>query len=275
VSTITHIQFCPADWLSGCHTLTAAERGVYITLIMMMYDRAGPLTEDEGRLARACGLPTVGFSRALNALVDQGKIQRIEGGLFNARVGREIENVMAKSQIARANVEARWAKKPMKSKEFAYGGNTDVMLTNNHKPVASSLRSDDAPKRKRGSRIADNWKPDTEAAREIGLTESEVRQEARKFVDYWIAAPNGVKLDWDATWRNWCRRVVETRGRSRGPPSNGLTGFAAVHEHLRQRNADTLGSENRADAGGYGSGSAPLLERGHDDGGWFSDRGRE
>jgi len=142
VSTITHIQFCPADWLSGCHTLTAAERGVYITLIMMMYDRASPLTEDEGRLARACGLPAAGFSRALNALVDQGKIQRIEGGLFNARVGREIENVMAKSQIARANVEARWAKKPMKTKADPYDGNTDAMLTNNHKPVVSSLRSD-------------------------------------------------------------------------------------------------------------------------------------
>jgi hypothetical protein len=28
------------------------------------------------------------------------------------------------------------------------------------------------------------------------------------FRDYWIAQPGqrGVKLDWDATWRNWIRR---------------------------------------------------------------------
>jgi hypothetical protein len=28
------------------------------------------------------------------------------------------------------------------------------------------------------------------------------------FVDYWIAQPGqrGVKVDWEATWRNWMRR---------------------------------------------------------------------
>ena len=31
-----------------------------------------------------------------------------------------------------------------------------------------------------------------------------------KFKDYWIAQPGqkGVKLDWDATWRNWVRSTT-------------------------------------------------------------------
>ncbi|WP_424807696.1 hypothetical protein [Rhodococcus sp. 27YEA15] len=36
--------------------------------------------------------------------------------------------------------------------------------------------------------------------------------ELRIFRDYWIAQPGakGVKLDWDATWRNWVRRARPT-----------------------------------------------------------------
>lgn len=37
--------------------------------------------------------------------------------------------------------------------------------------------------------------------------------EAAKFRDYWVAQPGqkGVKLDWPATWRNWCRRAAEPK----------------------------------------------------------------
>jgi hypothetical protein len=32
------------------------------------------------------------------------------------------------------------------------------------------------------------------------------------FADYWRAKPGagGTKLDWDATWRNWCRKEADT-----------------------------------------------------------------
>jgi len=37
----------------------------------------------------------------------------------------------------------------------------------------------------------------------------DVRQVAEQFKDYWIAqgGQKGVKLDWDATWRNWVRNT--------------------------------------------------------------------
>ena len=64
---------------------------------------------------------------------------------------------------------------------------------------------------KRGSRLAQDWflsksmgdwatqeRPDLYA-----------RQVAEQFKDYWVAqaGQKGVKLDWDATWRNWVRNT--------------------------------------------------------------------
>lgn len=52
---------------------------------------------------------------------------------------------------------------------------------------------------KRATRLPDDWHPRAED----GLDNLELA----KFRDYWKAVPGqkGVKLDWDATWRNWLR----------------------------------------------------------------------
>jgi hypothetical protein len=52
---------------------------------------------------------------------------------------------------------------------------------------------------KRATRLPDTWHPRAED----GLDNLELA----KFRDYWRAVPGqkGVKLDWDATWRNWLR----------------------------------------------------------------------
>ncbi len=57
---------------------------------------------------------------------------------------------------------------------------------------------------------------------EGAMTARQAAHEFAKFRDYWIAVPGqkGVKLDWFATWRNWCRRAADdatTRKRGDGP----------------------------------------------------------
>lgn len=66
------------------------------------------------------------------------------------------------------------------------------------------------PRGKRGERIDSDWKPmqgtvDTIIEEYPSL---DYQREHKRFVDYWIAQPGqkGVKLDWEATWRNWMRR---------------------------------------------------------------------
>jgi len=68
-----------------------------------------------------------------------------------------------------------------------------------------------APPKSRGSRFDPAWIPTAEyvlAARVLGLSDKQISDAADEFLDYWIAQPGskGVKLDWLATWRNWCRR---------------------------------------------------------------------
>ena len=93
---------------------------------------------------------------------------------------------------------------------------------------------DAAPARKsrggssgRGARLADGWVLTVRLAKmamEMGLSEAEVRVEAETFKDYWTAkaGAGSTKLDWDATWRNWCRKAA-ANSRRRMPRKDGKT----------------------------------------------------
>lgn len=126
-------------------------------------------------------------------------------------------------------------------------GNADVTATKRRGNApdtdtdtdTSSLRSDEArtsestPSRKpssRGTRIPDDYEPDLSEATARGASLQQAAEEAEKFRDWAIAAPGqkGVKLDWPATWRNWCRRADWKQ--TRGPPAKD--GFAQVLNEL-------------------------------------------
>lgn len=66
----------------------------------------------------------------------------------------------------------------------------------------------------RGTRLSLDWTPSGKAADFAASLGLDASATAERFRDYWIAQPGarGVKLDWDATWRNWCRTEAE-----RGP----------------------------------------------------------
>lgn len=76
-----------------------------------------------------------------------------------------------------------------------------------------------AAPRKRGSRLPDDWTPsesEVAYAKARGLDPHAV---AEKFRNYWHAkAGNGAtKLDWSATWRNWCITEAERQPRKSAP----------------------------------------------------------
>lgn len=56
MSDTPFIKFFPGDFLDGTSGLTPADRRVYITLLCLMWEGEGPITMDEGRLARRLGL---------------------------------------------------------------------------------------------------------------------------------------------------------------------------------------------------------------------------
>ena len=61
----------------------------------------------------------------------------------------------------------------------------------------------------RASRMPEDWAPEPEPDIEPDLAE----RERPRFADYWRGVPGakGRKLDWQATWRNWCRKAKEDR----------------------------------------------------------------
>lgn len=111
MSKMPWIRFFPSDWLAGTRGMSAVETGVYITLVATMYERGEPIPEDNARLARLCGSSNSAFKKALDTLVDEGKITRVDGGLWNDRVEKEQVYLSEKSEVGSKAARARWGKK--------------------------------------------------------------------------------------------------------------------------------------------------------------------
>lgn len=72
----------------------------------------------------------------------------------------------------------------------------------------------------RGARLAQDWALPKSwgewAVEELGMPVDQVRIEAAKFRDYWCSksGKDATKLDWQATWRNWCRSARPSRAKA-------------------------------------------------------------
>lgn len=79
--------------------------------------------------------------------------------------------------------------------------------------------------RARATRLAAGFELPTDwrdwAMSDRGWCRDDAEEEGRAFADFWHAKPgrDGTKLDWPATWRNWCRNsrraAPKINGRSR------------------------------------------------------------
>ncbi|MEQ8653877.1 MAG: helix-turn-helix domain-containing protein [Kiloniellales bacterium] len=87
-------------------------------------------------------------------------------------------------------------------------------------------------KQSRGCRIPEDWQPSSDGIQILlgkGFSEADVEDEAANFRDHWLAesGQKGIKRDWQATWRKWCRSDY---CRPKGDQRNGTTtdGFLAA-----------------------------------------------
>lgn len=217
MSELPWVRFFPSDWLAGTRGMSAAEAGVYISLIAMMYERGEPLVEDASRLARLCGASNSQFKKALENLVREAKIVRVEGGLWNNRVAKEAVYRSEKSDVAKRAAEIRWGKdKQNQSKNDAGALPSHCDGSAIQKPdIRNNKKAPSEPKKDLACRIPDDWQPDDLFALREGLSLDGAKREAAKFRDYWQAQPGakGRKTDWTATWRNWVRKSVEDTSR--------------------------------------------------------------
>jgi hypothetical protein len=82
--------------------------------------------------------------------------------------------------------------------------------------------------RTRGSRLESDWQLPEDwrmwaRTNYPASTDEQVFDQAAQFRDYWCAKPGAqaCKLDWEATWRNWCRKGLSAAGTVRKPQYTG------------------------------------------------------
>jgi len=96
-------------------------------------------------------------------------------------------------------VDQRSLAKPKETQSVTTG-----KLTKNQEPITIV-----ETKQSRGTRLPADWKPSEDQISFCRKNRADLlpEQVADSFKDYWIsqAGSKGVKLDWDATWRNWVR----------------------------------------------------------------------
>lgn len=112
------------------------------------------------------------------------------------------------------------------AQDAATKGTITLTVTGTEVPLSGGPKAKDAS---RGTRLDLDWQlPDDwcQWARATfpQTTAERVSTEADTFRDYWVSAPGqrGRKADWEATWRNWCRKAFATapvRPMSQPPPA--------------------------------------------------------
>ena len=88
--------------------------------------------------------------------------------------------------------------------------------TNNQQPATINQEREGASA-PRAHRLPADFEPSDQSRLTVmsEYPQVDIHREHAKFLDYWAAQPGqrGVKLDWDATWRNWMRRAGDESGR--------------------------------------------------------------
>lgn len=127
------------DALEGMERMSLEDRGAYTTLLDMMYDRAGPVP-DEDRMLAGKMLVSVRAWKIIRArLIESGKIEVVETpngpGLFNDRAANELEKQTKRSRKNAESGAKGGRKKPVYPPK---------VIGNNDNDQASALANDQA-----------------------------------------------------------------------------------------------------------------------------------
>jgi uncharacterized protein YdaU (DUF1376 family) len=215
-----YYQFNIGDYNSHTMHLSETEDLAFRRMLDWSYLHEKPLPVDLDEIARQIRMRT--HSESIGIVLNE-YFELREDGWINLRVIQELLKVGIKSEKASASAKARWGKKDAN----ALPTQSDSNATHNTLPITHNTKE----KSKKGSRLSQDWflsKSMGEWATQE-RPDLDVRQVAEQFKDYWIAqaGQKGVKLDWDATWRNWVRN---TKAVKPNPYDVGRTTVASKNE---------------------------------------------
>ena len=191
-----YYQFNIGDYASHTRHLNPIEDIAYRRLLDAYYLQERPLNAGIAAVARQINMREY---EAEVKLVLEEFFLLTDDGWVNQRADKEIKHYKAKveqaSRAGKASAERR-----------SNARSTDVQPTNNQEPITIVEAK---PKQSRGTRLPADWVPTEDQIQfcKTHRTDLSPQTTADRFRDYWSAQPGakGLKLDWDATWRNWVR----------------------------------------------------------------------
>lgn len=235
MSDAPFVPFYTSDFLSGTGGMTAATKGVYITLLCLIYEAEGPIAQKWDNLARRCGCTLPAFKKAVRELEEDGKITVLDAGIWSEKCEKHLARRRERQRGAKAAAEKRWQKTQQKQRQ----ADAPAMRKGcqpEPEPEVEKEETNVSSKKHRGTRLPDDWALPADWgqwALAEGWDEFTVRREAEKFRDYWTAKPGAQarKVNWKATWRNWMRN---SKGGRPGGQRNSSYGSADPdHPQLR------------------------------------------
>jgi uncharacterized protein YdaU (DUF1376 family) len=229
-------QFMPlyvGDYLKDTRHLSCSEHGIYLNFIMHCWSQRAPLPKDERKLVGICNARSGDEIEAMRRVLNEFFIE-MSDGLYNKRISEEIARaevlskanseagkksaaIRARSQVRRnssTSVERALNERLTSVGTPTSTSTTTTTTTKDQKSLATSSpkQTSNSNSKKRFVReaagIPSAWRTYCQEKRPR-LNPDEVYEE---FSDYWVAnaKPDAMKLDWDAAFRTWVRKVFKT-----------------------------------------------------------------
>ena len=201
-----YYKFNIADYRKDTSHLTTIEHGIYRQLIDWYYLDENPIPLETQVVHRRLRLGSeIEFLSLQNILSDF--FNQCKTGYVHKRIEVEIQDYH--EQVVKNQNNGKLGGRPKKTQSVISGLPNESQNNPNHKPL--TINHKPIKEKRIGSRLSQDWvllKSMGDWA-EQERPELDVRKVAEQFKDYWIAQPGqkGVKLDWDATWRNWVRNT--------------------------------------------------------------------
>ena len=217
MSTKPYIPFYTSDFLAGTGGLTGAVKGVYITMLCMIYESEAPLKQSWDTLARRSGVTLPAFKKAIDTLVDDGKIVIVDDGIWSEKCEKHLERRVHREISARSSAKKRWEK----SEEKQGKADANAMRTVCYpepEPDKKKINKRKRSSMKEGQVISE---AQIEQSKKRGWTETQARAEFEKFVHHHLSKGT-VSANWNSSWATWMMNA-EKYGLTPGATSSNIT----------------------------------------------------
>jgi uncharacterized protein YdaU (DUF1376 family) len=219
-----YYQFNIGDYKSHTEHLSEMEDLTYRRLLDWCYLHEKPVPLDESEVARQIRMRS---HTDCIAVVLREYFERTEDGWIHHRVNSELTKAGDKSQKASESAKARWTKQKdanaLQTDANALQAQSEGNATHNTEHITQDTVIDSAPKgAAKAKRLSPEWQLPSKwgqwSLENMSWDEQTTRVEGEKFKDYWTAkaGKDACKLDWEATWRNWCRNAKVQPGQAGG-----------------------------------------------------------